>query len=53
MGNTNKNVIHIPLIQDCSTFVFTSYLLVFKNFPDLQQIFGIEKNVALADQPKY
>ena len=52
MGNTNKNVIHIPWFKTAQ-HVFISDLLVFKNFPDLQQIFGIEKNVALADQPKY
>ena len=44
MENTNKTVIHIYLAQFCSVFVSISPLL-FKNFPDLQQILKIKKDL--------
>ena len=43
MENTNKTVTHIPYTQDKSIFGFVLYILVFKNFTDLQQIFEIKK----------
>ena len=52
MGNTNKTVIHIPLSEGRSLFVFNSYPLLFKHLIGLQQILGIKKNLALAKKPK-
>ena len=52
MGNTNKTVTHIPYTQGWSIFVFISYPLLIKSFPDLQQILEIKKNFVLAEKPK-
>ena len=53
MENTNKTVTHIPYTQDKSIFGFVLYILVFKNFTDLQQIFEIKQNFALTKKPKF
>ena len=45
MGNTNKTVTHIPYTQGWSIFVFISYPLLIKSFPDLQQILEIKKTL--------
>ena len=53
MENTNKTVTHIHYTQDKSIFGFVLYILVFKNFTDLQQIFEIKQNFALTKKPKF
>ena len=53
MGNINKTVIHIPLTQGWSIFVFTSYQLLFQNSADLRKIPDIKKDCVLVKRPKY
>ena len=53
MGNINKPVIHIPLTQGWSIFVFTSYQLLIQNSADLQKIPDIKKDFVLVKRPKY
>ena len=53
MENTNKTVTHNPYIPDKLIFGFILYILVFKNFTDLQQIFEIKQNFPLTKKPKF
>ena len=48
MGKTKKNNPYITLRVDQYWF----YLLLFKNFTNLQQVLEITKNFALANKPK-